>query len=138
MVWHQVYNPFNNAALSTIVAAIPIGTLLYFIAIHPHRDKEGARHLGISAPYAAFYNAWKRQRRKEQAELNRSRRFLRDNAGRTGIHSRSECPSRESFEGDSCADRSMEDSAKMHVAVGPLLQTLLPGLFLERSHHMPR
>lgn len=55
MVWHQVYNPFNNAVLSTIVAAIPICTLLYFIAIHPHRDKQGARHLGISAPYAAFY-----------------------------------------------------------------------------------
>jgi lactate permease len=30
-------------------------TLLYFIAIHPHRDKRGIRHLGISAPYAAFY-----------------------------------------------------------------------------------
>jgi len=55
MVWHQVYNPFNNAVLSTIVAAIPICTLLYFIALHPHRDKQGMRHLGISAPYAAFY-----------------------------------------------------------------------------------
>jgi lactate permease len=55
MVWHQVYNPFNNAVLSTLVAAIPICTLLYFIALHPHRDKQGAKHLGISAPYAAFY-----------------------------------------------------------------------------------
>jgi lactate permease len=55
MVWHQVYNPFNNAFLSTLVAAIPICTLLYFIALHPHRDKQGMRHLGISAPYAAFY-----------------------------------------------------------------------------------
>ncbi len=55
MVWHQVYNPFNNAVLSTIVAAIPICTLLYFIALHPHKDKQGARHLGINAPYAAFY-----------------------------------------------------------------------------------
>ncbi|MGC2324264.1 MAG: L-lactate permease [Terriglobales bacterium] len=55
MVWHQVYNPFNNAVISTIVAALPICTLLYFIAIHPHRDKKGERHLGISAPYAAFY-----------------------------------------------------------------------------------
>ena len=54
-VWHQVYNPFNNALLSTLVAAIPICTLLYFIALHPHRDKQGARHLGINAPYAAFY-----------------------------------------------------------------------------------
>ena len=55
MIWHQVYNPFNNAVLSTIVAALPICTLLYFIALHPHRDKAGMRHLGISAPYAAFY-----------------------------------------------------------------------------------
>ncbi|HVP52774.1 MAG TPA: L-lactate permease [Terriglobales bacterium] len=55
MIWHQVYNPFNNAIISTIVAAIPICTLLYFIALHPHRDKAGVRHLGISAPYAAFY-----------------------------------------------------------------------------------
>src|SRR5215831_16732491 len=55
MVWHQVYDPFGNALLSTLVAAIPICTLLYFIALHPHRDKQGARHLGISAPYAAFY-----------------------------------------------------------------------------------
>jgi lactate permease len=54
-VWHQVYNPFGNALLSTLVAAIPICTLLYFIALHPHRDKQGARHLGIDAPYAAFY-----------------------------------------------------------------------------------
>ena len=54
-VWHQVYNPFNNAFLSTLVAAIPICTLLYFVALHPHRDKQGVRHLGVSAPYAAFY-----------------------------------------------------------------------------------
>src|SRR5271169_6991915 len=54
-VWHQVYNPFGNALLSTLVAAIPILTLLYFIALHPHRDKRGVRHLGINAPYAAFY-----------------------------------------------------------------------------------
>src|ERR1022692_2938313 len=54
-VWHQVYNPFNNALLSTLVAAIPICTLLYFVALHPHRDKKGTRHLGINAPYAAFY-----------------------------------------------------------------------------------
>jgi len=54
-IYHQNYNPLGNVALSTIVAAIPILTLLYFIAIHPHKDKRGARHLGISAPYAAFY-----------------------------------------------------------------------------------
>jgi lactate permease len=54
-MYHQNYNPLGNVALSTIVAAVPILTLLYFIALHPHRDKRGVRHLGISAPYAAFY-----------------------------------------------------------------------------------
>jgi lactate permease len=54
-MYHQNYNPLGNVALSTLVAAIPILTLLYFIALHPHRDKQGVRHLGISAPYAAFY-----------------------------------------------------------------------------------
>ncbi len=54
-MYHQNYNPLGNVFLSTIVAAIPILTLLYFIALHPHRDKQGARHLGIAAPYAAFY-----------------------------------------------------------------------------------
>jgi lactate permease len=31
-MWDQVYNPFNNAALSTIAAAIPVVTLLVMIA----------------------------------------------------------------------------------------------------------
>jgi lactate permease len=54
-MYHQNYNPLGNVALSTLVAALPILTLLYFIALHPHRDKEGVRHLGISAPWAAFF-----------------------------------------------------------------------------------
>ena len=54
-MYFQNYNPFNNAFLSTLVAAIPILVLLYFIALHPHRDKTGTRHLGISAPYAALF-----------------------------------------------------------------------------------
>src|SRR5207302_1703033 len=54
-MYHQTYNPTGNVALSTLIAAIPILTLLYFIALHPHRDQNGVRHLGISAPYAAFY-----------------------------------------------------------------------------------
>ena len=54
-MFHQNYNPTGNFFLSVILAAIPILTLLYFIALHPHRDKQGAKHLGISAPYAAFY-----------------------------------------------------------------------------------
>jgi len=54
-MFQQAYNPMGNVVLSTIVAAIPILTLLYFIALHPHRDQQGVRHLGISAPWAAFY-----------------------------------------------------------------------------------
>ena len=54
-MYHQNYNPFGNAFLSTVVAAVPILVLLYFIALHPHRDREGVRHLGIPAPYAAFF-----------------------------------------------------------------------------------
>ncbi len=54
-MYHQSYNPTGNAFLSTIVAAIPILTLLYFIALHPHRDQNGVRHLGIAAPWAAFF-----------------------------------------------------------------------------------
>jgi lactate permease len=54
-MYQQVYNPFGNVFLSTLVAAVPIGVLLYFIALHPHRDAMGKRHLGIAAPWAAFY-----------------------------------------------------------------------------------
>jgi lactate permease len=54
-LYHQNYNPTGNVVLSTFLAAVPILVLLYFIALHPHRDKFGKRHLGISAPYAAFY-----------------------------------------------------------------------------------
>jgi lactate permease len=54
-MYHQTYDPLGNAVLSTILAAIPILTLLYFIALHRHRDPQGGVHLGISAPYAAFF-----------------------------------------------------------------------------------
>jgi lactate permease len=54
-MYYQNYNPMGNVIISTIVAAIPIAVLLYFIALHPHRDKQGVKHLGIAAPYAAFY-----------------------------------------------------------------------------------
>ncbi|HXB55064.1 MAG TPA: lactate permease LctP family transporter [Vicinamibacteria bacterium] len=54
-MYHQNYNPTGSVLLSTIVAAIPIVVLLYFIALHPHRDKGGVRHLGIAAPQAAFF-----------------------------------------------------------------------------------
>jgi len=54
-MYFQNYNPFGNGFWSTLVAVVPIGTLLYFVAIHPHTDKDGNKHYGISAPYAAFY-----------------------------------------------------------------------------------
>src|SRR5436309_6695703 len=54
-MYQQNYDPTGNVFLSTIVAAIPILTLLYFIALHRHRDAQGTVRLGISAPYAAFY-----------------------------------------------------------------------------------
>jgi lactate permease len=54
-MYHQNYNPTGSVILSTALAAVPIAVLLYFIALHPHRDKDGVKHLGISAPYAAFF-----------------------------------------------------------------------------------
>jgi lactate permease len=54
-MYQQNYDPLGSAFLSTLVAAIPILVLLYFIALHRYRDSQGNVHLGISAPYAAFF-----------------------------------------------------------------------------------
>ena len=54
-MYQQTYDPMGNMFLSTIIAAIPILTLLYFIALHRHRDTQGNVLLGISAPWAALY-----------------------------------------------------------------------------------
>ncbi len=54
-MYRQNYNPTGSVFLSTLLAAVPILVLLYFIALHPHRDRNGVRHLGISAPYAALF-----------------------------------------------------------------------------------
>jgi lactate permease len=54
-MYQQNYNPTGSVVLSTLIAAIPIAVLLYFIALHPHRDAQGVRHLGIAAPWAAFF-----------------------------------------------------------------------------------
>ncbi len=53
-MFYQNYNPTGSVVLSTLLAAVPILVLLYFIALHPRRDATGKRHLGIAAPYAAF------------------------------------------------------------------------------------
>jgi lactate permease len=54
-MYQQSYDPLGNVFLSTLVAAVPILVLLYFIALHRHRDEQGNLLLGISAPYAAFF-----------------------------------------------------------------------------------
>src|SRR5512140_965400 len=54
-MYQQTYDPLGNVFLSTIVAAIPILTLLYFIALHRYKDAQGNTHMGISAPWAAFF-----------------------------------------------------------------------------------
>ena len=53
MKYLQNYNPVGNFWLSVIIAAVPILTLLYFLALHPHKAKNGQKLLGIYAPYAA-------------------------------------------------------------------------------------
>ncbi len=53
-MYTQNYDPLGLRLLSTIAAAVPIVVLLYFIAVHPHRDARGGRQHGISAPWAAF------------------------------------------------------------------------------------
>jgi lactate permease len=54
-MFQQNYDPLGNVFFSTVVAAIPILVLLYFIALHRHRDSQGNVLLGISAPYAALF-----------------------------------------------------------------------------------
>jgi lactate permease len=53
-VYSQNYNPLGIPILSILAAAVPIVVLLYLIALHPHRDEQGRRHLGIPAPQAAL------------------------------------------------------------------------------------
>src|SRR4249919_2718846 len=54
-MYQQNYEPLGSAFLSTVAAAVPILVLLYFIALHRHRDPQGNVHLGVSAPWAAFF-----------------------------------------------------------------------------------
>lgn len=57
MKYLQNYNPAGSFTLSTLLAALPIVALLYFLALHPHKGKSGKRVLGIYAPYAAILAA---------------------------------------------------------------------------------
>lgn len=54
MSFWQTYDPFGSPLLSTLVAALPLLLLLYLLAVHPWRDREGRRHRGIAAPKAAL------------------------------------------------------------------------------------
>lgn len=55
MLFQQTYDPFGNPFLSTLLAALPLLLLIYLLAVHPWRDKEGRRQRGIGAPKAAFF-----------------------------------------------------------------------------------
>jgi lactate permease len=53
----QNYNPAGSAWLSTLLAALPVVTLLYLLALHPVRRRDGSIHLGIPAYWAALVAA---------------------------------------------------------------------------------
>lgn len=57
MSYFQNYNPTGNIYLSTFLAALPILVLLYLLALHPHKDRDGNKVKGIFAPYAAIIAA---------------------------------------------------------------------------------
>lgn len=54
MQYLQNYNPLDNALLSSLIAALPILSLLYFLALHPTRDAKGNPQKGIEAWKAAL------------------------------------------------------------------------------------
>ncbi|HWI64706.1 MAG TPA: L-lactate permease [Symbiobacteriaceae bacterium] len=57
MQYLQNYNPLSNAFLSTLIAALPILTMLYFLALHPNRDSKGTLQKGVEAWKAALIAA---------------------------------------------------------------------------------
>ncbi|HET7375324.1 MAG TPA: L-lactate permease, partial [Anaerolineae bacterium] len=54
-MWNQVYNPFNNATLSTIAAALPVVTLLVLIASNKVKAHFAAIIALIVANLVAIY-----------------------------------------------------------------------------------
>ena len=57
MIWHQVYDPLQNFALSTIAAGIPVGVLLAtlaFLHLRAHLAAGLALIIGIGIAVAAF------------------------------------------------------------------------------------
>jgi len=54
-MWNQVYNPFNNATLSTLVAAIPVVTLLVLIATNKVKAHIAAVIALVLANLVAIY-----------------------------------------------------------------------------------
>ncbi|MFZ5814584.1 MAG: L-lactate permease [Bacillota bacterium] len=54
MQYLQNYNALGNALFSTLIAALPILSLLYFLALHPNRDSKGNLQKGIEAWKAAL------------------------------------------------------------------------------------
>jgi hypothetical protein len=65
----QNYNPTGIGLLSTLVAAVPILTLLYLIALHPHRDASGRRLPLVPSMIAPKLNAMSRHCRRRSNEM---------------------------------------------------------------------
>ena len=53
MPFEQNYDPFHRVWLSTLLAAVPVLSLLYLLALHPTKQKSGELHKGIAAHKAA-------------------------------------------------------------------------------------
>lgn len=53
MPFEQNYDPFHRVWLSTLLAATPVLSLLYLLALHPTKQKSGELHKGIAAHKAA-------------------------------------------------------------------------------------
>jgi lactate permease len=52
--YFQNYNPTHHGWLSTLLAATPVLTLLYLLALHPTKQSSGSLHKGIAAHKAAM------------------------------------------------------------------------------------
>ena len=87
-MWNQVYNPFNNAVLSTIAAALPVVTLLVLIAsnkvkAHIRRDYCADRcefcrdcHLHDACRHVAARDCTRHRDRVLPDRLDRAQRYL--------------------------------------------------------------
>ena len=80
----QNYNPLGNAVLSTLVAAIPIGVLLYFIALHPYRNWLSAAGTDVFVAALLSRLGLRLTRRQWREAIGLTARRMPDDAGRDG------------------------------------------------------